>query len=76
MGWSMGSQKIRHDWATEDTDKFNLSTQAFIPSSQKKMEKDYMFKDRNPDFWPEPSAGLALIYLLNKHFIDVLSINI
>ena len=40
------------------------------------MEKKYMFKDRKPDFWPEPSAGLALIYLLNKHFIEVLSINI
>ena len=43
---------------------------------KKKMEKEYMFKDRNPDFCPEPSAGLALIYLLNKHFIEVLSINI
>ena len=47
-----------------------------FPLLKTKMEKKYMFKDRKPDFWPEPSAGLALIYLLNKHFIEVLSINI
>ena len=47
-----------------------------FPLLKTKMEKKYMFKDRKPDFWPEPSAGLALTYLLNKHFIEVLSINI
>lgn len=68
-GWRHGSTQGPYGPAESlQLNKLKLSSHNFISSSQSTSEKE-------TPVWPEPLAGLALTYLLDKLFIEILSIN-